>query len=179
MDTLFVGLIQAVGCVSPWDIAQISAVYGLVVCTPLMLIVGYFDLRRHEVPGLVCCSIYMALLIHAALVHGILASAFVLLCAFLTFGPVELELFGQADFIFIAYMFTAQSAGFNGAYLTVCFGFVLLFCIFLFLVFYRDDTTGLKYFSKAGRSAQMMIPVLVPVGIASLVFNVMRVAMIF
>lgn len=161
-------------CLNDLQLLQASAVYGLVLFTPCFLWAGWQDAKSHEIAEVTCLLIGAELILHALFFSGSwTALLLVVICLFFTFGPIEFDIFGQADFLMLVHFLTAFTFTATGVLTIVVMGVVWIVCLDVHLVRYRDEK-GERWRPFKGQ----MIPAIPSYSVAVAISSVLRVLFI-
>lgn len=139
-----------------YEILQQSGLFNLFYMVPLFAIAGYQDNKEHEISSWICAAICLGLIFHAGF-WGVTVISLVicLVCTFFTLGPIDIKIFGQADFMMVAHFLTIYTGTSTGLFLMLIAALLWLLCLSIHLLFYRDES-GNRWKPFTG----MMIPAL-------------------
>lgn len=77
-----------------------------ILILPWLWVGAVYDMKRHEIPAPICCGLAVCLIVYTAvLAKPVPTVPLLLFFLFMTFGPIEIDIFGQADWFLISYLF--------------------------------------------------------------------------
>lgn len=146
-----------------------SAIFNIAFCMAFIM-AAESDRRIHEVTGVNCLIIGTLLLVHAVMLGGSpFAIIMICICLAMTFGPLEIAAFGQADFLMLAHFITGYTWTSTGMSLMLIAGIVWLTCLCVHLCIYKD-----KYGNKWKPFKGVMIPAIPSYTVSIVVVEVLR-----
>lgn len=151
-----------------------SGIFNLLIVVPLFCIAGYQDYKSREVSGIMCLLLAIAIFVHSILfsksfIHIIL----VLVCIFMTFGPIDFWFFGQADFLILAHFITGYTCTSTGNTFMLIFCFLWLLFLFIAIARYRDEN-GMRWKPFSG----IMMPAIPTYAQALVISAILRVVLL-
>lgn len=120
------------------QLLQASSWMELLIFTPLLIVAGLQDRKTTYVKGEVCLLLGAALFLNAMYLSGMwLTPIVVILFLILTFAPVELKIFGQADFIIVCHFLTGYGFTANSVVWIMIAGIIWMVCLLVHVIIYR------------------------------------------
>lgn len=154
-------------------IFRIGTVIGSILFSIVWVVAGYFDYKRHEVPGYLCLCITISCAVFGALFDGLYAVILTLAFSVFIYRREEFSKFGSADFLIFNHFYLGYGRFPNAAASTLLAAFIWLFCLIAHLAMYRDEN-GNKYKPFSNQ----MIPAIPSYAASVAVTSIIRLAML-